>query len=50
MDGWIVALIVVAVIVLLVVAAIRFMWKVAEPNEAVIVTGLGASSGGPGLC
>jgi uncharacterized membrane protein YqiK len=45
-SGLIVALIVVGGIVLLIVAGIRFMWKVAEPNEAVIVSGLGARSGG----
>jgi uncharacterized membrane protein YqiK len=41
-SGWLIALIVVGVVVLLVVAGIRFMWKVADPNEAVIVSGLGA--------
>jgi flotillin len=37
-----VALIVIVVLVALVAAAIFFAWKVAEPNEAVIVSGLGA--------
>jgi uncharacterized membrane protein YqiK len=45
MSGMLVLLIVVVVIVALVVAVIAFMWKVAEPNEAVIVTGLGARGG-----
>jgi flotillin len=37
-----VLLIVVAVVVVLTALVIQFMWKVAEPNEAVIVSGLGA--------
>jgi uncharacterized membrane protein YqiK len=37
-----VALIVLAAVVVAIPLAIYFMWKVAEPNEAVIVSGLGA--------
>jgi uncharacterized membrane protein YqiK len=40
-----VALIIIAVLVGLVALVILFMWKVAEPNEAVIVSGLGARGG-----
>jgi uncharacterized membrane protein YqiK len=44
-----VLLIVIAVIVAVVAAVVAFMWKVAEPNEAVIVSGFGAHSDEGGL-